>query len=244
MEGKVTFCPDCGTDLNSDEQQDSEEEHELPLEDLENPLRYKIAGGVILVMGLFLMLLSFWAGVFFLIFGFFAWLIYAHLELEDDVSKQSAQMVTVVVLGFGVLFTGVALVTTTGDDASTSDPQLNEPPFLDETDQVPDYERAEVNDISTGVAVRMEVNVITSQEVDSLSDDELLTIAKDNVDTVVDEMSVNSVTVFYYNQGDDIEYIASARVEWAPDGDIANAGDVDTGDYSQHEFGLERLYGQ
>lgn len=108
---------------------------------------------------------------------------------------------------------------------------------------VPGYVVAEHSEISSPSGLIVERRLITDTEVDALSDRGLRLIATENVASITDSMTVNSVVVFFYNRGDDTTGPASARVDWAPGGDLSNRDEVSEGDYTEHEFGVERLSG-
>lgn len=116
-------------------------------------------------------------------------------------------------------------------------------PSVPEDANVPDYEVAQEEDTGNAATTRIERKIVVSS-VDYLSDDDLRLVAVDNVAEITDSQTVDAVTVFFYEEGDDIQGAASARVEWAPGGDISQAGEVPAGNYDEYEFSVERLSGQ
>ena len=116
-------------------------------------------------------------------------------------------------------------------------------PEVPEEAEVPDYTLASEESLGDGVTTHIERNIFVD-DVDSLSDRDLELLATEQVIDVVDSRRVNAVTVFVYESGDDPGGAASARIEWAPGGDISRTDEASTGDYSKHEFSVERLVGQ
>lgn len=106
----------------------------------------------------------------------------------------------------------------------------------------PEYEIAVSEDISAGDIVRHRIDVWTDDPVDELSDEEFLAIGEDIVTDTIDDQDVNSISIFFWEESATIgAESAYARITWAPDGDLSAATTVSTGDYSDHEYALERL---
>jgi len=100
----------------------------------------------------------------------------------------------------------------------------------------------DIDDVSHAGAVRYEVIVRLDKEGDAYSDEEFNQLSRAIVCNVVEEKDVNAIAILYYEPDDIVqERLAYARNEWAPYGDWGSAGDVDTGDYSNHEHTFSRI---
>ncbi|WP_321112977.1 lamin tail domain-containing protein [Halorussus salinisoli] len=106
----------------------------------------------------------------------------------------------------------------------------------------PNYEIESTENLSYLGVVRLEVNVKTEQSVARLSDTELRRISRDVVASKAAETKLSAVSIFFWNENAAVGLQqASARIDWAPDGKWSKAGDVARGDYSTHEYALERF---
>lgn len=132
------------------------------------------------------------------------------------------------------------------DEVAADESDDDDPPPVDSEDDVetamaPPYHVEEVADLSYAGVVRTEASVVTEQEVRELDQEELRLIAEEVVEEITDEEDVNAIVVFFYDPGADIEFAAEAKFEWALNGNWEDAGDVDTGDYTTHEYHFERF---
>ena len=126
------------------------------------------------------------------------------------------------------------------NDDPTATPTPTPTPTPEPTPTV-SYTVEEIEDISHAAAVRKEASVTTEGPVQDVSDEDLLLIAEEVIETIIDDDDVNAVVVFFYDPGADLEFAAEAKVEWAPFGEWESAEDAATGDYSDHEHHLERF---
>jgi len=100
----------------------------------------------------------------------------------------------------------------------------------------------DIDDVSHAGAVRYEVIVRLDKEGDAHSDEEFNRLSRAIVCNVVEEEDVNAIAILYYEPDDIVqERLAYARNEWAPYGDWGSAGDVETGDYSNHEHSFSKI---
>lgn len=113
-------------------------------------------------------------------------------------------------------------------------------PTVPDNADVPGYEIKSTGDIGDAATTHIERNVVVSS-VGDMTDEDLRLVALDNVADVTDGQTVDAVTVFVYEEGDDIGGAAEARIEWAPEGDIAQTDTVAAGNYDEYEFSVERI---
>ena len=101
---------------------------------------------------------------------------------------------------------------------------------------LPSYEVVKQEDVSFGNTVRISVSVVASPD---LSDEELLRVSKNVVDKITSEQDVNAIGIFFSENEADVGNIAAlASVDWAPFGDWSRANEVETGNYSNHEYNI------
>lgn len=113
-------------------------------------------------------------------------------------------------------------------------------PTVPEDAEVPSYKVASETDIGDAATVHIERKVVVPS-VGDLSDEGLRLVALDNVAEITDSEVVDAVTIFFYEEGGDIQGAASGRVEWAPFGDIGRRDEVPAGNYDEYEFSVERF---
>lgn len=124
------------------------------------------------------------------------------------------------------------------NDEADSD---EKPADTEEVVEVPAYDVVDEGDISYAGVDRIEYYVATDQHPNELTDEELLAIAEELVTETTQEQSINAVVVHIWDDEADVGWVGNdAKVEWAPYGDWASAGDVSTGDYSVHEYAIDR----
>ena len=97
---------------------------------------------------------------------------------------------------------------------------------------LPDYSIVSEEDVSFANVKRLTFRVVVPADT---SADEMLTVAEEIVGEKKSE-KVNAIGFFFYYEGEDTQSVASATVDWAPDGDWSKADTVKAGDYSKHEF--------
>lgn len=165
--------------------------------------------------------------------------------------------------GFGLLSgcsgsSGEAASTPTQTPTSTSTPTPTETPTPTPTPtptqtqtqtqtpiEAPDYEVPESKDLSTGTAIRVRFDVVPEKEVKELSREEFISISRHLVRRATSEYEVNAITIFFWPGPFVIGQVqAYANVDWAPYGEWDRAGEVETGDYSTHEYKLIMLAGE
>lgn len=106
----------------------------------------------------------------------------------------------------------------------------------------PDYEIDSTENLSYLGVVRIEVHVKTEKQAAQLSDAQLRRISQDIVASKASETKLNAVTVFFWKENAVVgAQQASATVDWAPNGEWSNAGDVKPGEYSTHEYSVRRF---
>jgi len=105
-----------------------------------------------------------------------------------------------------------------------------------EEKKVPKYEIVEEEDISYSAIKRLRFRVVVSK---NITKEEVGLIAKDIVRKTIDTQDVNAISVAMYDKEEDAQGgYTVAMVEWVPGGDWGKAGDVETGDYSTHEYNI------
>lgn len=99
------------------------------------------------------------------------------------------------------------------------------------------YEVAKREDVSFGTSVRIVYRIVVS---DDLMEEDLREIAQELIDQETARRDVNAIAVYAYLPGTDIEgaYTAGQAI-WSPHGDWAQASEVVTGDYSEHELAVD-----
>jgi hypothetical protein len=98
------------------------------------------------------------------------------------------------------------------------------------------YEIARVEDVSFSNVKRYAVRVRVDKV---LSRDELQAVSEKVVKELRETRPHNAVTIFYFLRESDLRGAYTAgKAEWAPYGEWARAGDVQTGDYAQHKLKL------
>lgn len=96
------------------------------------------------------------------------------------------------------------------------------------------YEVVKREDVSFGTSVRIVYRIVVS---DDLTEEELREIAQELIDQETAQQDVNAIAIFAYLPGTDTEGVYTAgQATWAPHGDWAQANEVVTGDYSEHEL--------
>ena len=99
------------------------------------------------------------------------------------------------------------------------------------------FEIAGREDVSFGATIRIVYRVTVSG---ALSKSELRRIAQEIIDEETSQHDVNAIAFFFYLPGTDTTGVYTAgKADWAPHGDWAQASDVVTGDYSEHELVVE-----
>lgn len=128
--------------------------------------------------------------------------------------------------------------TPTSPPASTSTPTSTPSPTPTPL-PVPEYETVRVEDVSYSNVVRAAMHIKPKRPVSELSEQELRLVAEEVVAEGTDDVDVNAIMVLFWEQeaivGAESAY---ARIVWAPNGNWEDAGEVETGDYSQHEYSL------
>lgn len=107
--------------------------------------------------------------------------------------------------------------------------------------EAPSYQIDSEGDISYAGVVRLEFNVVTENHPDDLTDKELLALAEGIVDKATNEQAVNAIVIHIWDDPAGVGSTGNdAKVEWAPYGEWEDAGEVETGDYSEHEYVIDR----
>lgn len=69
------------------------------------------------------------------------------------------------------------------------------------------------------------------------TEDDMLAVAESIVETEKKRGALSTVTVFFYNPGDNLEMgFTAGRVVYAPDGDLMKAREVSPGNYRRHKY--------
>ncbi|MFC5135540.1 MULTISPECIES: hypothetical protein [Haloferacaceae] len=97
-------------------------------------------------------------------------------------------------------------------------------------------------DISIGDTRRFEFDVRIFEEGDSYDDSELISLGKKAVCTATEEDSWNAISVTLWEE-DQIPGYEQAYGEciWAPNGIWSQAGEVEAGEYMEHEYSVNRF---
>lgn len=107
--------------------------------------------------------------------------------------------------------------------------------------EAPSYQIDSEGDISYAGVVRLEFNVVTENHPDDLTDEELLALAEEVVNEATNEQAVNAIVIHIWDDPNGVGSTGNdAKVEWAPYGEWEDAGEVETGDYSEHEYVIDR----
>ena len=102
---------------------------------------------------------------------------------------------------------------------------------------IPTYQIVEQEDISYLNTVRLSIRVVVPS---NITEQEVKDVAGDVVKKVTKSQDVNAIGIFMYNRIEDVNGAYTvASVDWAPYGDWARADEVETGDYSKHQFSYE-----
>lgn len=102
---------------------------------------------------------------------------------------------------------------------------------------VPTYQIVEVEDISVARAVRFQVKAVTEFPI---SIEQINGLCEQVVENLKNQESLNAVVVFLYDTRSLwSDAYSIAKCEYAPNGVWADAVNVQTGDYSTHEFTYE-----
>lgn len=131
----------------------------------------------------------------------------------------------VVALCIALSLAGAGCRTTESVDSEVNIPQNIEP--------IPEYDVINTKDLSFLNCVRKQVIIRTANR---LSEAEVTKVAQDVVSRVTSEHKVNAVSILMYDTPHTTGRYTLASVDWAPDGDWAQASNVNTGDYSKHRF--------
>ena len=99
---------------------------------------------------------------------------------------------------------------------------------------IPMYQIVEQEDVSYLNTVRLSLKVVVPS---NITEQEIKDVAGDVVKKVTKSQDVNAIGIFMYDKIEDVggAYTVSS-VDWAPYGDWARADEVETGDYSKHQF--------
>lgn len=109
-------------------------------------------------------------------------------------------------------------------------------------ESVPAHEVYDIEDISYGNVVRIEIDIRLYRPGDDYTDEEFQRLNQEAVCRTTNEVPVNAIAVFYWEPGQTPGYeSAYATNDWAPYGEWSRADAVETGDYSHHEHDFERL---
>jgi len=95
------------------------------------------------------------------------------------------------------------------------------------------YNIVEIEDASWALAVRKSVRLATNP---GLTQQQIEWLAQDVVEYVSNQQPVNAIMIFIYHNNDDYYGLARVVVDWAPYGDWSRADEVETGDYSLHQY--------
>ncbi|MDQ2052961.1 hypothetical protein RBH26_21190, partial [Natronolimnohabitans sp. A-GB9] len=109
-------------------------------------------------------------------------------------------------------------------------------------DEVPEHGAIDAEDLSERGMERVNIDIRLVEDGDEYSDSELIAIAKEAVCIFTQDDEWNAIGLTFWEPGQTPGYEqAYAECNWAPDGVWGRADDVDTGDYSTHEFNLRRF---
>jgi len=101
---------------------------------------------------------------------------------------------------------------------------------------VPAFHLHGTRDVSFSVCVRLVADVVLQKE-EALSDEQLIHIAQQVVNSIISTKRVNAISVAFWGPESSIgQGLAAAVVEWAPEGLWEKADTVKSGDYSKHRF--------
>jgi len=157
-------------------------------------------------------------------------------DAKDVTAKLTVMYEPPVVAEPTVTVTVTASPTPAADTPEPVTPTPSNTPSPEPTSQPVTYEIVERNPINIGSCVRIVNRVRVSGPINEA---DLLRIAQEVIDDETDQNDVNAIAFFLYLPGTDTTDIYTAgKVDWAPEGTWSKACDVDTGDYSTHEFGL------
>ncbi len=141
--------------------------------------------------------------------------------------KKSVKAVTIALLVIVAFLAILAFIGSNGDNEE-SDTGNVEPP---------EYTVVAEEDLSYSAIMRWQVR---AQTTGGISKEEIDALARDIVDCVKSEREVNAISIFLYRYGDDANSTYTiASIDYAPYGEWSRAGEVETGDYSSHEYDIE-----
>ena len=122
------------------------------------------------------------------------------------------------------------------EDESEDESEEEEPP-VEEPENVPQYTVESIDDISFNGTVRYDYDIAANGDLPEYSKEDLMRISKELILETISDQSVNALSFTFWRGDQEIgAEQAHAVIEWAPDGRWEEAKEVDTGDYSQHEF--------
>ena len=107
----------------------------------------------------------------------------------------------------------------------------------EEKTAIPTYKIAEQKDVSYLNVVRLDIRVVVPSDITKQG---VKDVAGDVVNKITKSQDVNAIGVLMYDRIEDVDGIYTvANVDWAPYGDWGRANEVETGDYSKHQFSYE-----
>ena len=108
---------------------------------------------------------------------------------------------------------------------------------VEQPNDVPAYTIENTEDVSFLLTDRRVVNVTTGDDVEELTFEDFDAICHDVVYEITTDEDVNAIAIHFWRDGQIIgSESAYAVVDWAPEGNWEDAGDVETGEYDRHEF--------
>ncbi|MDX8047159.1 hypothetical protein SH601_14300 [Gracilibacillus sp. S3-1-1] len=115
------------------------------------------------------------------------------------------------------------------EDSETEDKEVST-----EVEDVPEYEIVSQGDTNVGNAIRLEYWVKPDL---SVTEDGIKAITKDIVEEAKDSNPFNAIVLFFIDDERQVDRgYSMAKAEYSPNGNWEEAVDVETGDYSNHEY--------
>lgn len=109
---------------------------------------------------------------------------------------------------------------------------------------IPEYEVVAKEDQSfsadNGKVVQLVYSVRTTPGAAELNETQMLAVGQAVIADVAADREISEITVFLFAEDVPVGAGACGVVTWAPDGEFGNAQDIDPGEYSTHEFSVQK----
>ena len=109
-------------------------------------------------------------------------------------------------------------------------------------EESPDFETIGAEDLTNENVKRFNFDIRLSDDTDNYTDNDLILIAKRAVCVATKEENWNAIGITLWEEGQNPGYEqAYGECNWAPYGKWSLAGNIETGDYSKHEYAVTRF---